>query len=81
SLVAMDHEVDVLDNFQTGRRENLSLSGKVRNLYFQDVSDPLSRAPDYDRIYHLACPASPVHYQSDPVHTFKTAVFWNISHA
>ena len=75
SLVSMDNEVDVLDNFHTGRRENVELSGKVRQLYVQDVSEPLSRARVYDRIYHLACPASPVHYQSDPVHTFKTAVF------
>jgi len=75
SLVAMGNEVDVLDNFHTGRRENVDLTGKVSHLYFQDVSEPISRAPAYDRIYHLACPASPVHYQSDPVHTFKTAVF------
>ncbi len=75
SIVAMDNEVDVLDNFHTGRRENVELSGKVSHLYVQDVSEALLRSPQYDRIYHLACPASPVHYQSDPVHTFKTAVF------
>ncbi len=69
------HEVDVLDNFHTGRRENLTFSTKVSRLYVQNVVDPFAEPVSYDRIYHMACPASPAHYQPDPVGTFRTAVF------
>lgn len=68
----------MLDNFRTGSRENLSPGmGFIRTLIVQDVSDPIDG--QYDGIFHLACPASPVHYQADPVETFRTAVWGTCS--
>ena len=64
----------MLDNFRTGSRKNLlSGTGTIRNLLEQNVSDPIAGC--FDGIFHLACPASPVHYQADPVETFRTAVW------
>jgi len=67
------HEIVIMDNFFTGSRDNLktpSLSGceAIRH----DVCDPFHI--EVDEIYHLACPASPVHYQRNPVRTIETAV-------
>ncbi len=71
-LIAQGHEVTGLDNFMTGRLKNLD---SVRNqasfeLVEQDILDPCSGA--FDRIYNLACPASPIHYQADPIRTMRT---------
>lgn len=73
-LALEGHTVLCLDNFFTGTRNNvLHLTGKQGfEIIEHDVVDPLSA--DVDRIYHLACPASPVHYQYDPVKTWKTSV-------
>jgi UDP-glucuronate decarboxylase len=73
-LIADGHEVICLDNFFTGRRANIEdLSRHPRfELVRQDVILPLP--VQVDRIYHLACPASPVHYQRNPVRTIRTAV-------
>jgi UDP-glucuronate decarboxylase len=68
------HTVICLDNFYTGRRENiahLSDSSRFKFLY-HDICFPLFI--EVDEIYNLACPASPVHYQNDPVQTTKTSV-------
>ena len=71
-LVGAGHQVTCVDNFQTGRRENVSgllASGRFE-LIEHDVVTPFgSRIPRFDQIYNLACPASPPHYQADPVHT------------
>jgi UDP-glucuronate decarboxylase len=78
-LVAEGAQVVCLDNFQTGRRENLSrLEGRDGfDLIEADVVDPLppklSRMK-FDRIYNLACAASPPLYQADPEHTLMTSV-------
>ena len=73
-LIADGAEVICLDNFFTGSRANLvDLMGHPRfELVRADVNRPLEMQVDF--IYHLACPASPVHYQSNPVRTIRTAV-------
>src|SRR5215468_10717720 len=73
-LIAAGHEVLCIDNFFTGRRANVaSLHGNPRfELMRHDVTFPLY--VETDEIYNLACPASPVHYQHDPVQTTKTSV-------
>ena len=73
-LLNEGHEVLCVDNFYTGRRGNIA--HLVNNPYFEiirhDICFPLYA--EVDEIYNLACPASPVHYQFDPVQTIKTAV-------
>jgi len=73
-LLREKHEVVCLDNFFTGRRRNLHayLSNPDFELVRHDVVEPILL--EVDRIYHLACPASPVHYQYNPVKTIKTNV-------
>jgi UDP-glucuronate decarboxylase len=73
-LLDEGHEVLCVDNFFTGRKENIS--HLIGNAYFElmrhDVTFPLY--VEVDEIYNLACPASPIHYQRDPVQTTKTSV-------
>lgn len=73
-LIAEGQEVLCVDNFYTGSRENIApLLGHPRfELLRHDVTLPLF--VEVDQIYNLACPASPVHYQFDPVQTTKTSV-------
>ncbi|GJE59238.1 UDP-glucuronic acid decarboxylase family protein [Methylobacterium trifolii] len=73
-LLAQGHEVLCVDNFFTGTRLNVAhLIGEPRfELMRHDVTFPLY--VEVDEIYNLACPASPVHYQFDPVQTTKTSV-------
>ena len=74
-LLAAGHRVICLDNFQTGQRRNVApLAGHPGfTLIEHDVIEPLPvRA--VDRIFHLACAASPPHYQRDPIHTTRTSV-------
>jgi UDP-glucuronate decarboxylase len=73
-LVAAGHDVLCLDNYFTGRRDNVAhLIGNPRfEIMRHDVTFPLY--VEVDEIYNLACPASPVHYQHDPVQTTKTSV-------
>ena len=68
------HEVICVDNFFTGRRANVShlLNNPRFEVLRHDVTFPLY--VEVDHIYNLACPASPVHYQHDPVQTTKTSV-------
>ncbi len=74
-LVALGAEVTCVDNFLTGDLANLNqLKDKSTfEVVRHDVTAPLFR--DADKIFNLACPASPIHYQADPVHTMKTSVF------
>lgn len=78
-LLNKGHEVICLDNFFTGRRENvLSLLSNPRfELVRHDVIEPILL--EVDQIYHMACPASPVHYQHNPVKTIKTSVMGTIN--
>jgi UDP-glucuronate decarboxylase len=73
-LVGAGHEVLCVDNFYTGTRDNVA--NLLREPHFEllrhDVTFPLY--VEVDEIYNLACPASPIHYQLDPVQTTKTSV-------
>jgi UDP-glucuronate decarboxylase len=73
-LVAADWDVLCVDNFFTGEKRNVAglLASPRFELMRHDVTFPLY--VEVDRIYNLACPASPVHYQHDPVQTTKTSV-------
>ncbi len=73
-LIAQGQEVLCIDNFYTGTRANVShlLREPLFELMRHDVTFPLY--VEVDRIYNLACPASPIHYQFDPVQTTKTSV-------
>jgi UDP-glucuronate decarboxylase len=78
-LLSQGQEVIILDNFYTGQKSNLSkiLSHPNFEVLRQDVTEPISL--EVDAIYHLACPASPVHYQKFPVQTIKTSVLGSIN--
>jgi UDP-glucuronate decarboxylase len=78
-LLEQGHEVLVVDNFYSSTRRNvLDLIGEPRfELIRHDVTFPLY--VEVDQIYHLACPASPVFYQRDPVQTTKTCVHGSIN--
>ena len=73
-LLADGHDVLCVDNFFTGSRENIFplLDHKRFELMRHDVTFPLY--VEVDEIFNLACPASPIHYQHDPVQTTKTSV-------
>jgi len=73
-LLEQGHEVLCVDNFYTGRRQNVAhlVDNPRFELMRHDVTFPLY--VEVDAIYNLACPASPVHYQFDPVQTTKTSV-------
>jgi len=73
-LIAQGHEVLCVDNYFTGSKDNVAhLLDHLRfELMRHDVTFPLY--VEVDEIYNLACPASPVHYQRDPVQTTKTSV-------
>src|SRR5687768_14426554 len=73
-LLGEGHEVLCVDNFYTGTRENVAplLSNPNFELLRHDITFPLY--VEVDEIYNLACPASPIHYQFDPVQTTKTSV-------
>jgi UDP-glucuronate decarboxylase len=74
ALLARGEEVLCLDNFFTGRKENIEhLFGNPKfELVRHDVINPI--VVEVDRIYNFACPASPVHYQYNPVKTIKTSM-------
>lgn len=78
-LIDEGNSVICLDNFYTGRQENISNLLKSNNfkLVKQDIVDPIDFK--VDQIYNLACPASPPHYQRDPVKTLKTSVLGSIN--
>jgi UDP-glucuronate decarboxylase len=73
-LLGLGHEVVCVDNFFTAQRRNVEhlLDNHRFELVRHDVIQPL--VVEVDQIYHLACPASPVHYQRNPVRTIRTAV-------
>lgn len=78
-LLDEGHEVTCLDNFFTGRRRNVvHLTGNPKfELFRHDVVDPFK--VEVEQIYNLACPASPVHYQYNPIKTVKTSVMGAIN--
>src|SRR3990172_7545086 len=78
-LLSESHDVLCLDNFFTGRRENIFplLENPRFELLRHDVIEPILL--EVDQIYSLACPASPIHYQYNPVKTVKTSVMGTIN--
>ena len=78
-LMKQGHEVLCLDNFFTGHKRNIV--HWMDNPYFElirhDITEPIRL--EVDQIYHLACPASPVHYQYNPVKTIKTNVMGTLN--
>lgn len=75
ALVHQGHEVLCLDNFYTGRKANIHslISHANFEVIRHDICGTISI--EVDAIYHLACPASPPHYQKDPIQTTKTSIF------
>jgi len=78
-LISDGHEVICLDNFYTGSKQNIIhlLDNPNFELMRHDVVDPFKA--EVDQIYNLACPASPVHYQQEPIKTVKTSVMGAIN--
>lgn len=78
-LMLMGHEVIVLDNFFTGTKRNVQhwIGHPHFELVRHDVVDPFMI--EVSQIYHLACPASPPHYQYNPTKTVKTSVMGTIN--
>jgi len=78
-LLAEGHDVLCLDNFYTGSRENIR--PLLANSHFEcirhDIINPIYL--EVDQIYNLACPASPIHYQYNPIKTIKTSVMGTIN--
>jgi UDP-glucuronate decarboxylase len=78
-LMAQGHDVLCLDNFYTGHKRNIEkwLGNPYFELIRHDITEPIRL--EVDRIYHLACPASPIHYQYNPVKTIKTSVLGTLN--
>ena len=78
-LVDEGHDVICLDNLFTGSKKNISHLLNKTNFQFlrHDVVEPITL--EVDQIYHFACPASPVHYQFNPIKTTKTSVMGTIN--
>ncbi len=79
ALIEQGHDVLCLDNFFTGQKRNIwhLMDHKQFELIRHDVTQPILL--EIDQIYHFACPASPVHYQYNPVKTIKTNVMGTIN--
>ncbi|MEI6444448.1 MAG: UDP-glucuronic acid decarboxylase family protein [Nostocales cyanobacterium ELA583] len=73
------HEVICLDNFYTGKKQNLLqwLDNPNFEMIRHDITEPIRL--EVDQVYHLACPASPVHYQYNPIKTVKTNVIGTLN--
>ena len=78
-MIAAGNEVICMDNYFTGRRQNIKhlLDHSNFELLRHDVIDPIKL--EIDQIYNLACPASPIHYQYNPIKTMKTSVMGAIN--
>ncbi len=81
NLIQDQHHIFILDNLHSGRKENLSHCEHLKNFNFieHDIRNPLTIEEDIDQIYHLACPASPKFYQSDPIYTTETCVLGSLN--
>lgn len=80
-LLADGKYVICVDNLSTGLKKNIAplLCNPSFDFVLHDVIEPISLDVDLDEIYNLACPASPIQYQKDPVKTFKTSVIGSIN--
>ena len=79
-LINLNHDVICLDNFSTGSKSNIAhhLDNSKFKLVQHDVVNKFDNI-EVEQIYNLACPASPVHYQKDPIKTVKTSVIGAIN--
>jgi len=75
-LLALGNKVICLDNLYTGSKENIAHLGALEWME-HDICDPLDI--EVDEIYNLACPASPDHYQKDPLYTTKTSILGSLN--
>lgn len=75
-LINQKHTVFCIDNFYTSNKQNISHLISHPNFYLikEDISKQINFSTQVDKIYNLACPASPIHYQRDPVHTIETCI-------
>lgn len=80
-LLADDKQVICIDDLSTGQEGNLKqfIQDSPFEFILHDITEPLHIDGDVDEIYNLACPASPIQYQKDPVKTFKTSVIGSIN--
>ncbi|OSO94286.1 NAD-dependent dehydratase [Cylindrospermopsis raciborskii CENA303] len=78
-LMSNNHEVICLDNFYTGSKQNVLswLNNPRFEIIRHDITEPIRL--EVDQVYHLACPASPVHYQYNPIKTVKTNVMGTLN--
>ena len=78
-LMAEGHEVICLDNFYTGRKHNLLkwIGNPDFEMVRHDITEPIRL--EVDQVYHLACPASPIHYQFNAIKTVKTNVMGTLN--
>ncbi len=78
-LMAANHDVICLDNFYTGTKANIErwFTHPYFELIRHDITEPIRL--EVDQVYHLACPASPIHYQYNPVKTIKTNVMGTLN--
>ena len=78
-LIENGHFVIALDNFFTGKKSNVShlLDSPRFKLIEHDITNPIDL--EVDQVYHMACPASPVHYQSNPIKTTKTCILGSLN--
>lgn len=79
NLINDNVQVTCIDNLSTGSLENIAHLDANKNFNFinQDIINPLDH--DVDEIYNLACPASPIHYQADPIQTTKTCILGSLN--
>ncbi len=78
-LLSKGHQVTCVDNLSTGTLTNVTELAKYKRFEFLKLDVTERFESDAEEIYHLACPASPIHYQSDPVQTLKTSVLGAIN--
>ncbi|GGE46664.1 NAD-dependent epimerase/dehydratase family protein [Actibacterium pelagium] len=74
SLLKDGARVTVIDNFHTGTRASLSAQNRLQ-VIDHDVATPLDLPGPVSHVFNLACPASPAHYQADPISTWRTSVY------
>jgi UDP-glucuronate decarboxylase len=77
TLIEQGHQVTALDNLYTGSLNNINLIANHSHFQFvqEDVRIPFDFKNDFDQIYNLACPASPIHYQKTPLKTMQTSIY------
>jgi len=80
-LLQQGHKVVCIDNLSTGLESNLKENLGYPNFSFvnHDVLNPIQLTQKFDQIYHLACPASPIQYQKNPIYTLETAVLGTLN--